>query len=384
MSTSNTLPFLLRNWRTALPPTKSSTPPAHSYYFFHNLPNAEFSLAAYNASSLIRDYGPVEGAPTFCRMHIKAPLCPICFFRFPTAALAFLHCLTTHAKHYAFYHKVLVNDSGARALLVFCLDLNESTILKGPMQDSTEDEKKSIQGYYNRKYRLGRAHELFVKSDLTNLLDEEMADSMLGLLPSWREHVRMIIPCLKPFGVVDPEKGRRKMMSQASSPDNPPEPSTNPNIYYHSTSGEEMGINDPLSDDEEVIKNPSWLTEYENKAIDKLPIAVTDKEFYKVWNKYMNKANPNRGISGRDLFACCIKFCKEHAMELMGRRENMVWHLLGMAEYRLLSPDDVYNIIVEFDAQQRVMKAVLKQGKVEVVQLLVLQILDIFLAVSFF
>ena len=99
-------------------------------------------------------------------------------------------------------------------------------------------EKRSIQGYYSHRVRFDKAHDMFARTDLSNLLDEEMAESIKSLPSYWREHVTIILPCLKPYGIQDIAKLKHKAIeNKAKAQFDKLDTSA---IYYHSTSGEEI------------------------------------------------------------------------------------------------------------------------------------------------
>eukprot|EP01022_Parablepharisma_sp_SALTPOND_P013091 TRINITY_DN1725_c0_g1_i1.p2 TRINITY_DN1725_c0_g1~~TRINITY_DN1725_c0_g1_i1.p2 ORF type:complete len:681 (-),score=66.70 TRINITY_DN1725_c0_g1_i1:4247-6289(-) len=52
------------------------------------------------------------------------------------------------------------------------------------------------------------------------------------------------------------------------------------------------------------------------------------------------------------MFNVCVKFCQQNAEKLKGMRENLLMHLLMLTEYRLLSTDELYKTMAEFDKLQ--------------------------------
>eukprot|EP00826_Nyctotherus_ovalis_P048815 TRINITY_DN5794_c0_g1_i13.p1 TRINITY_DN5794_c0_g1~~TRINITY_DN5794_c0_g1_i13.p1 ORF type:complete len:194 (-),score=51.14 TRINITY_DN5794_c0_g1_i13:114-695(-) len=121
-------------------------------------------------------------------------------------------------------------------------------------------------------------------------------------------------------------------------------------VYCHSSTGEVMHIDDPPSDNE---IDYSWVKEYENRKVDACSgVCDSDKAFFKLWNNFIHDVNMRRTMPIREMPKVCLRFCREYADKLAGMRENFLMHLLTLTEYKLLSTDDLYSAMTEFDKHQ--------------------------------
>jgi len=81
-------------------------------------------------------------------------------------------------------------------------------------------------------------------------------------------------------------------------------------------------------------------------------VCPSDKQLFTIWNSFIHDINLRKTIPNNQMYSTCLRFCQENAEKLRGMRPNLLAHLLMLVEYRLLTKDEFYKTMLEYDKIQ--------------------------------
>jgi len=79
-----------------------------------------------------------------------------------------------------------------------------------------------------------------------------------------------------------------------------------------------------------------------------------DKAFFKLWNSFIHDVTIEKMLLNKDTLNTCIRFIHANSDKLKDMRMNLLMHLLALNNYRLLTAEQVYSLMKEYDKIQQI------------------------------